>query len=57
MNITIGKGNKKDNILFMISINKFDIVIFNCWLGFEYKNFKHMGKRLDFGFIKFWLNK
>ena len=44
-------------ILIHLEIGKLSISLFRCWLGFEYADFKSMGKRLNFGFIKFWLDK
>jgi hypothetical protein len=42
--------------LFSFDIGRLSIAFFDCWLGFGYKDFAHMGKRKDFGFIKFWLS-
>lgn len=43
-------------ILLELNIGRLTIAVFKCWLGFGYKDFHGMGKRLDFGFIKFWLD-
>jgi hypothetical protein len=52
-----GKMKISDNpILIHFEIGKLSISFFRCWLGFGYADFKSMGKRLNFGFIKFWLD-
>jgi len=43
-------------ILIHVEIGKLSISLFSRWLGFGYADFKSQGKRLDFGFIKFWLD-
>ena len=37
-------------------IGRLTIAIFDVWLGFENRNFGHLGKRKNFGFIKFWID-
>lgn len=39
------------------NLGKLTIALFSYWLGFGYKDFDYMGKRKDFGFLKFWLYK
>jgi len=41
-------------IVFDIMIGRLGIAMFKTWLGCGYADFKSMGKRFDFGFIKFW---
>jgi hypothetical protein len=47
------KFNPIKSILIVFSIGKLDIALFNHWLGFGCI----MGKRFNFGFIKFWYNR
>jgi hypothetical protein len=51
------KDDFEDTIIFNIKIGRLCIAMFKTWLGWGYADFKSMGERFDFGFIKFWYHR
>mgnify|MGYP007070701059 CR=1 FL=1 len=45
------------NLLLIFKIKKLVVALYDRWLGFGYQDFGDRGKRKDFGFIKFWIDK
>jgi hypothetical protein len=45
------------SLLLVFKIKKLTIALYDRWLGFDYQNFGSKGKRKDFGFFKFWIDK